>query len=141
MSMFQGIEAVTSNGGGAYVQPGKHRFQVSALKQPPNLRTGNCFIAEMRVVESSCADYAVGQAVSWISNITNGKEMALAEIKNFLAAVSGCSEDSITSAAADAAVGLDQPFAGALVDCDAYHKPTKKGGVFTRTRWTAVADQ
>lgn len=139
-SMFDGIDAVSSNQAGAYVQPGKHRFKVNALKQtdPKTTRSGSNFIAELVVVSSTCPDYTEGQRVSWISNITKGQQMALAEIKGFLAAVSGCKEDSITAAAADAACGPSQPFAGALIDCDAFQKPTQKGGVFTRTLWSAV---
>jgi len=139
MGMFDGIENVTSPQGGAYLLPGQHIFKVNALKQPPNLRAGNCFIAEMSVVESNCEQYSVGQSVSWIRNVTKHKEMALADIKAFLAALAGCREEEIDSAGADAAVADDQPFAGFLVRCEAWNKPTKEGGEFTRTAWEHVS--
>lgn len=138
MGIFDGIEAVSSNQGGQFVFPGKHRFRIKALKSPPNLRNGNCFIAELQVVSSTHEDYIEGMAVSWVRNITKHKEMALADVKNFLAAVAGCREEDIDQEGADAAVGEKQPFAGALVDCEAWNKPTQKGENFTRTLWSTA---
>ena len=137
MGMFDGIEQVTSNQGGMYLMAGQHLLKILALKQPPNLRAGNCFIAELEVVESTREDYPVGSHVSWIRNVTKHKEMALADIKAFLAAVAGIDESDIDAAGADAAVGDAQPFAGSLIRCEAYDKPLKDGeGAFTRTIWT-----
>lgn len=135
MGMFDGIESVSSTQGGAWLQPGQHLFKILALKQPPNLRAGNCFIAELEVVETNNEDYSQGQSVSWIRNVTKHKEMALADIKAFLAAVAGCQEEEIDSKGADAAVSDAQPFAGHLVKCEAFNRATKDGGTFTRTLW------
>ena len=49
MGMFDGIETVTGNDGGQYVLPGQHDFLVRALKEPPDLYNGSCFIAELEV--------------------------------------------------------------------------------------------
>ena len=138
MGMFDGIEQVSSTGGGAYLLAGQHLFKINALKMPPNLRAGSCFIAELEVKESTNPEYQTGQSVSWIRNITKHKEMALADVKAFLAAVAGCAEEDIDSRGADAAVEKSQPFAGFLVRCEAWQKPTKSGGEFTRTLWTHV---
>jgi hypothetical protein len=137
--MFDGIENVSSNQGGAWLQPGQHLFKILALKQPPNLRAGNCFIAELEVVETTNEDYSEGQSVSWIRNVTKHKEMALSDIKAFLAAVAGCEEEEIDSKGANAAVSDDQPFAGHLVKCEAFNRPTAAGGTFTRTLWSNPA--
>ncbi len=139
MGMFDGIEKASKSEGGAWLLPGQHLFEISALKQPEHLRNGNCFIAELKVVESTAEAYEVGQSVSWIRNVTKHKEMALGDIKAFLAAVAGIGEDEIDSAGANAAVGDDQPFAGKQVKCEAFNKPTKAGGEFTHTLWTNVA--
>lgn len=136
MGMFDGIEKVSSTQGGAWLQPGQHLFKINALKQPPNLRAGLCFIAELEVVESSNPDYSPGQSVSWIRNVTKHKEMALADIKAFLAATAGIDEESVDSNGADEAVGPGQPFAGFLVRCEAFNRPTRDGGEFTRTLWS-----
>lgn len=138
MGMFDGIDKVSSSSGGAWLLPGKHRFRINALKSPDGLRNGQCFIAELAVVASTNPAYVEGQSVSWIRNITKHREMALADIKGFLAAVANCDEGTIDSAAARDAVSDDQPFAGAMVDCEAFNRPTKTGGEFTRTLWTAV---
>ena len=138
MGMFDGIEEVTSNQGGAWLKPGKHTFKIKALKQPEGLRAGNCFIAELEIVETSCEEYHEGQAVSWIRNVTKHKEMALADIKAFLAAVAGCKEEDIDSKGANAAVSDSQPFAGHLIKCEAWNKPTTTGGEFTRTSWQSA---
>ena len=140
-SMYDGIDQVTSSGGGAYVQPGKHRFRINALKDPPDLESGRNFIAELTVVSSNYAEYYEGQTISWISNVTKGKKMALSEIKGFVAAAGNSDEKSVTAAACEAATSPDQPFAGALIDCEAWHKPLKHSdGVFTKTKWTAVVE-
>lgn len=138
MGMFDGIEKASSTPGGAYMQPGKHLFKINALKQPPNLRAGNCFIAELEVVHSTCVTYEVGLSVSWIRNVTKHKEMALGDIKGFLAAVARCAEEEIDAKGADAAVADDQPFAGQYIACEAFNKPTDEGGEFTRTIWTSA---
>jgi len=136
MGMFDGIEKVSSNQGGAWLLPGQHLFKILALKQPENLRSGACFIAELEVVETTQPDYTKGQSVSWIRNVTKHKEMALADIKSFLATVAGCEEEEIDSAGAEMAVGPQQPFAGQLIRCEAFNRPTKDGGTFTRTIWS-----
>lgn len=136
MGMFDGIEKVSSTSGGAWLLPGQHLFKINALKQPSNLRAGNCFIAELEVVESNNQEYSPGQSVSWIRNVTKHKEMALADIKGFLAAVANCEEEQIDSAGATMAVSEQQPFAGHLIRCEAFNRPTRDGGEFTRTLWS-----
>lgn len=136
MGMFEGIESVTSNQGGQWLLPGQHLFEIGALKQPDNLYNGDCFIAELKVVETNNEKYDVGASVSWIRNVDKHKELALADIKAFLAAVAGCKEEDIDAEGAAAAVGADQPFAGKLVRCEAFNRRTKAGGEFTRTTWT-----
>lgn len=139
--MFAGISEASSQPGGRWLLPGQHVFKISALKNPPNLRAGNCFIAELEVIESTCESYQPGDFVSWIRNITKHKEMALGDIKAFLAATAGCDEDSIDEAGAAAAVGVAQPFAGMFIRCEAFNKPTQAGGDFTRTLWTTHQQQ
>lgn len=139
MGMFDGIEKVSSSQSGAWLLPGQHLLKIHALKNPDNLRSGRCFIAEMEVVESTNPEYTKGQSVSWIRNVTKHKEMALADIKAFLAALAGCEETEIDNKGADAAVSEKQPFAGALIKCEAFNKPTKDGGTFTRTLWSTPA--
>ena len=141
MGMFDGIEAVSSSRGGVYLLPGQHRFRINALKSPPKLRAGQCFIAELSVVVSTNPAYEKGSTVSWICNITKSKypELTLADIKGFLAAAAACEESSITNEAAQAAVADNQPFEGVLVDCEAYDKPNKENsGSFTKTIWSPV---
>ena len=136
--MFDGISEASSTQGGKWIQPGQHRFKVRALKNPPNLRAGNCFIAELEVVTSTADEYKEGDSVSWIRNITKHKEMALGDIKAFIAALAGCDEDDVTEQAANEAVATSQPFAGFMVDCEAFNRPTQAGGTFTRTIWTTA---
>ena len=136
MGMFDGIEEASTNQGGAYLLPGKHRLKIVALKTPEKLRSGDCFIAELEVVETSCEEYAVGQSVSWVRNITKHKEMALADIKAFLAAAAGIEEDEVDSKGAKAATSESQPLAGKLVDCEAFNKSTQAARTFTRTLWS-----
>ena len=138
MGMFDGIESVTSTQGGAWLKPGQHLFKISSLRQPEGLRSGDCFIAELEVVESTCEDYSEGAKVSWIRNVSKHKEMALADIKAFLAAAAGIGEEDVDSDGAVAAVSEDQPFSGKLIRCEAFNRPTKSGGEFTRTLWEAA---
>lgn len=136
MGMFDGIESVQSSQGGAWLLPGQHLLKINALKAPDNLRSGECFIGEFTVVETNNEKYSIGQSVSWIRNVTKHKEMAQADIKAFLAAVANIPEENVDSAGAQAAVSETQPFAGKLVRCEAFQRPTKSGGEFTRTIWT-----
>lgn len=140
MGMFDGIEKVTSTAGGKWVLPGDHLFKILALRQPPKLRSGDCFIGELEVVESNNPDYKVGDLVSYVRNITAQKEMALADVKAFLAAAAGIDEAKVDAEGAKAAVGEAQPFAGKLIRCYAFNKPQAKDATksFTHCRWSHV---
>jgi hypothetical protein len=141
MGMFDGIDKVSSTGGGARLVPGKHRFLINALKAPPGLRTGRCFIAELTVVSTTNPALVEGQSVSWVRN-RDGKfpELALGDIKGFIAAAANCDESTIGEAACDAAVTENQPFAGKMIDCDAFDKPFKSDSskAFTKAIWSPV---
>jgi len=136
MGLFDGIDNVSSNQGGNWLKEGKHRLRINALKMPQGLHTGDNFIAELTVVKSTSME--AGSTVSWVRNITKHKDMALADIKAFLAAAAGVDEETVTKAGAMAAVGEDQPLAGKMIECEAFQRPTKSGGEFTRTLWSAA---
>lgn len=136
MSMFSGITEVSSSQGGQWVKPGKHHFKITALKSPPRLRAGQCFIAELKVISSTNPDYTEGQSVSWVRNITKHKEMALGDVKAFIAAALNIKEDQVNEEIADGVVAPDQPLKNYEVLCEAFNRPTKDGGEFTRTLWT-----
>jgi len=137
MGLFDGIENASSSQGGQYIKPGQHVFEINALKMPPNLRNGACFIAELTVIAST-GEHGVGDSVSWVRNISKHKEMALGDIKAFLAACVGCKEEDVDAAGAEAAVSEAQPMAGIKVACEAFDKPMQKDPtkMFTHTRWS-----
>lgn len=136
MGMFDDIGSAQSSQGGAYLLAGQHLFEIKALKQPPKLRAGDCFIAELKVVESTNPNHEVGQSVSWVRNVTKHKEMALGDIKAFLAAVAGIPEEAVDKKGAELAVSEAQPFAGRFIRCEAWNVKTDAGNDFTKTRWT-----
>ena len=138
MGAFDGIESVTSTSGGEWIVPGNHVFRVNALKMPQNLRAGDCFIGELTVVESDTM--REGASVSWVRNITKHREMALTDIKQFLAAVAHINEEEVDQDGANEAVSEDQPLAGRLVKCEAYNRQTQSGNDFTRTSWSCTEE-
>lgn len=142
MGMFDGIDAVSSSSGGAFIVPGKYRFRINALKCPDNLRAGQCFIAELDLVSSNVSEFFEGQRISWIRKLGGEwAQLALADVKGFIAAAAKCEESQINNEVATRVVQDDQPLAGKLVDCEAYNKPKKNGEPFTRTRWSPVEDE
>jgi hypothetical protein len=105
------------------------------------LRSGITFIAELEVVQTNNEEWKEGDSCSWIRSITNHKEMALGDIKAFLAACANVKEEEVDNAGAEEAVGESQPFAGKLIACEAFDRPMKKDPtqMFTHTRWSYAA--
>lgn len=96
MGMFDGIEDAQVSKSGQYFKPGSYRVKIKAVKGQESSATPgkHFFIVETEVLESSNPDIPVGNERSQV--ITMGEQMALPNVKMFMAAVSGVDPNSDT---------------------------------------------
>lgn len=156
MGVFSGIESAEVYGGGANIRPGMHVLEVKELLVHNSRKKAGVvfFIAEMAVIESTggrplsakesndappVSDaHAPGEVVSWVVDLS--QPSGLSNVKGFAMALApGMTEADITEETMSALVESKQPARGVVVRCDAFVELTRKGGDFTKTRWTTAA--
>ena len=158
MGVFSRIKKVRSTQGGNYIRPGDYLFMVNRVKIIESQAPGkdSYYVAELKVLEADKTEEdskpnMPGSEASWLVELPGEyPDLALGNIKAFLtAAYSSLSvqngdepldDDDIDEEAADDAIGEDNPLAGVFLRGKAYHKATKKGGVFTRLNWSVPDD-
>lgn len=142
MGMFTGMsEAKTSKGN--YLPPGRHRLKIEALKfkkcENPKSQNENNFIAEFTILESSVLQ--PGAKRDWVLGIpakTEGKMRAYGDMKGFFACLAGVEPEEYAKeleAAAERAVGAENPMRNLVIEVECSLVKTAAGGDFTKHRW------
>jgi hypothetical protein len=136
MDVFGEVEKASASSGAQYVQPGQHVFEIDKLLLKESDRDNRVFfIAEMKVVESSREDTEEGATRSWIVDMTR-KETGPSNVKAFaMSLAADLEEEDITKEDLTRLVGNSQPAQGVRINCEAWHTETKKGNLFTKTKW------
>ena len=143
MSIWNDFASVQESNDRDYVRPGLYRFEVVSMNtvesKNPNTPGRVYFAVTFKTVTSNQDHTAKGSTRSWVVNMANGS-MALANIKQFVCALTDAAASEVDSATMEKLCGDDQPAAGLLVDVEAVEKPTRSGGMFTRLRFSYVSD-
>ena len=137
MGVFGGIEGAKYSEGGVYVLPGVYRFQIlecKYIKTGPHKGSKDCFVAELKIVESTNPERLPGSVCSHMVTIT-GNPSALGNIKQFISAAAACDEAAVNEAAAEAVVSPAQPLKDVFVRCSATNIKTKTGRDFTKCKY------
>lgn len=139
MSIFSGIETAQVTGGSQYLQPGQHRLRVKAIThRESSHKNTDYFVAEFTVVESTSESHAENSTATWLVDLNKPtRETALGNVKEFTAALLKVTLAEVTEGVVVGMISGSQPAVGMTVCAEAWHKPTKAGGVYTSVTWTA----
>lgn len=156
MGRFSGIGKVeTGGGGGLYFQPDKMKVKIETVKliDAADTFSGNeVFVVTAEVLEAGNPANVVGTSPSQVV-VRNSKYpgLYLKNIKEFLGAALLASGDFTAEEladkgfdweeAAEAAVGVDQPFAGLELGLVTHHKETQAGRNFTIHTWKVPGEE
>ncbi len=166
MGMFSKIAGASATGGGNVMRDGNYKLIVENVFFKAGGFSGDCFIAEMRVIESSptgegtiandkktVTDVPVvpnkpGSTCSIVCNLTQ-HESAAGNAKAF---VLGClgglgyTEEQITEQVLDQVCGPKQPLRGMAVENNTYRTVNKgrktaanQGNIMTLNKWKSIA--
>jgi len=135
MGVFSGIKEAQVNKGGVYLNKGNYLLEVEAVKLIQSRKKDDLFVVETKVIECD-GDEAnpEGTSASWIANLTK-HDAAMGNVKMFLQAVDPDLDDSSLEAAADMAVGDDNPLKGETVKCQVSMIETRAGNPFSLHKW------
>jgi hypothetical protein len=147
------VREATPTAGGLYFQPGNYTVEIQRVKMVKSQTNGKDFFAvETRVIESDNEKLGPESKPSWLVELPGQyPETAMGNVKDFLLAgytylAQQAGEDApgvqdIGDEEADAVIGEDNLFAGAILQVTAFNKVTRKGNDFTRVRWAAAGAQ
>jgi hypothetical protein len=140
MGLFSGIGEVTVNGGGVYLLPGAtYEVRIAAVKTIAARGGWHGFVAEFEIVKSTHPDRPAGMMCSWMVKLDPAyRQTALANIKGFVAAVTGMQPGDIDEAGVEAVVAADNPLKGMRVKATVSEISKKNGEPFTKVLWTSV---
>jgi hypothetical protein len=136
MGRFSRIKEARYSEGGVYVLPGVYMFEILACKAGETRSGVPFFVVELKILESNNDDRPVGSECSWFVGLD--KEPALGNIKQFVSAATGSPLDEVDEEAVELIVSKDNPLAGHVIHASAINIKTKKGGDFTRVKWSPV---
>ena|SRR5579885_1275578 len=124
--------------GGVYLLPGIFLVEIQRCKSDVTRRGIGNYIVEFRIVESTCADRAVGSTASWYQGLD--KEGVFGRIKSFLMAVNGVEEHELSDdeweKAAEESVSEANPLAGARVRVQVTEATSKAGKKVHNHAWS-----
>lgn len=141
------VKSATPTQGGLYFQPGNYKVEIQRVKMVKSQTNGKDFFAvETEVVESDNEKLGAGMKPSWLVELPGAyPETSMGNVKDFLlagytylsqqAGEEAPSVSDIGDEEADAVIGEDNLFAGAVLNVTAFNKVTRKGNDFTRVRW------
>jgi len=145
MGVFDGMNSAEVYGKGKYFKPGVYVCKVTRVQLITTRKKDDAFIVDFEIQAAAPGDSgepsAVGTSAAWFQSFEY-KESALGKIKEFLAAVlqvdpSTAPPGMTYEELATAAVGEDNPLAGALVCVETFMTKTKSGNDFTQHRFSA----
>ena len=89
MGVFDGLRNAKVFERGVFIsKAGSFKVRVDKILTKDTRKSGNCFIVEQTVLETSCADYPVGSKVTWLQKLTD-KDVAFSALKPFFYACLG----------------------------------------------------
>jgi hypothetical protein len=133
MGLYSKIRESKYSEGGNYLQVGVFRLQINEVKSMRTRKGADAFLSVFKVLESTNTAHAVGSEVTWM--VTLDKEPAMGNIKQFLASVFDVDMDDVDEAAAELAVGPQQPAKSRVVRASATNITTKAGRPFTKVKF------
>lgn len=137
-SRFSGIRDASPSNRNRRLEPGQYLLKVEALRYFVSTKTHKpVFVADFEVVDSSHADFAPGDIVSY--PVVQGKfaNYFFADIKQVIAAVSNLKDEEVDEETADSAVSEEQPLKGETVRC--FVTPNAKAPEFPTHRFLPAA--
>lgn len=135
---FKGIKNAPPSFGGDYVKPGKHLLEVKEHKLiKSQQKNTDMFVAVFTVLESNNPAHPAGSTCSWIVNFQHAS--ALSNLKSYVMSVYNCLEADVDEDLTASLTDASQPGRGVVVQCEANHVKTRKGGDFTKCAWKFVS--
>ncbi len=145
--LWSGLKDAQTFDRGTYLKPGAYTLKIVNCLTKQTQKSGEGFIVEFEVLESSCPDHPVGSKASWFQSLKN-VQVAFGAIKEFLAAVYGYPlntapgkakfeaemSPNIEAYAAAASDGRNH-LAGQIVKVQTEQVKTQKQTDFTRHTW------
>jgi hypothetical protein len=147
---FEGIETVeVFGGGGNYVGPGMHAFEIERCILKDTREQGLAFIAELKVIESTNETHAPGTRRTFFQGFKY-RETALGQIKAFVMAAYGYDPRDPQALAlcegkirelTTRATSEENILCGRKVACEGYDSLTKKEKrPIVKLIWTAIEE-
>lgn len=136
MSKFAGIRTAGTSQGGNYFKPGIYSVSVKEVKMITSRQKDDLFIVECEVLKSTHEDIIEGMTTSWVVNMKH--DASLGNIKLFMAAALGESEDKIDEDTCDFAVSPENPLKNTLMELECVATTTRAGGNFTKHNWASA---
>jgi hypothetical protein len=137
MGIFGNIKDAKYSDGGVYLKAGVYRLEILKVLYKKTRQQKDAFIAEFKVLESTCKELLPGCVASWM--VTLDKEPALGNIKQFLAEVLNCPMEKIDEQIVEAVIAetgpKPNPLAGQMVRAAAVDIQTKAGRPFTKVKF------
>ena len=124
-----------------YMAPGNYLLDVLKLDHIKSRKGKWFFVADFLVLESTNKDRPAGTKMSWMSNPEAGDGAGANSIKVFLATLGDIEPDSVDADGSRLAVSAQQPFAGTLIQANAYNIETRAGQDFTVVDWENISEE
>lgn len=138
MGLFDTINEATYSEGGVYILEGIYRLEVLSVISKRARAGYDCFIVEVRVIESSNKERLPNSICSWMVKLpppSDKESPAMGNVKQFLATAIGCDMSQINPQIAEAAVSTDNPLKGKILRANATNIMTKRNTPFTKVKW------
>lgn len=149
MAKFVGMKDAKVGAGGVYFLEGRYRVKLVRAFMLQSRKSGDLFTVEAMVVRSTCAQRPPGLKCSW--QVKMGQDMALPNIKGFLAACNGADPSNdlevqaaftdangqdVSEETAEMAVSDENPLAGIELDLEVVTIMTREKKLpFSKHTW------
>lgn len=142
MGLFDDIENVNTSTARVYFQEGVYEYTVSKFFHKKSQRNND----DLVIIEGKITNVLTkfgnsnlpNQTVSQVINLKHG-DLALRDVKGFVAAAAGLSAEEVTAEVCQKAVSGDgSNFKGTVVVATAQSTTTKSGKPFTKVTWQAA---
>lgn len=125
---------------GIYPVPGIYPVvQIETVKLIKNNNRHDCFVAELRLLESAVPSRPTGSQMSYVCNLTK-HQSAASNVKRFIAAAMNVDVDEVDADSVRAATSDENPLQERVMRLEAHNTKTRAGGDFTVCNWIGIAD-
>jgi hypothetical protein len=133
-SLFEKVATARPNDFGRYIEQGKWKFLIQAVKEVKPRSGGEAFTVELKVLETDNPNFRVGEAVSWQCHSKH--DSAPSNIRHFIANAMNCEFDEVDSAGYQAIVSAENPLGGTVIYALGTNILTRANKPFTKVRWS-----